>query len=207
MIYVIIKHAKTFAHMHIPLHKPYAHAYPDIRQVKPGKFDIVLTSFEIACREKATFKKIEWKYFVIDEAHRIKNEDSLLSKVLFCVCILQSFCVCILQSRADKGQLEKRVSVRVREKQRPTHAHTHTQTHTHAIYDVGTYANRWFVNSRRRPASCSRARHCRIIFTRFSVCCACGGGWHVCARACARSCVACARTCMRTCSRLRTDCS
>ena len=51
-------------------------------KVKPGKFDIVLTSFEIACREKTTFKKIEWKYFVIDEAHRIKNEDSLLSKVV-----------------------------------------------------------------------------------------------------------------------------
>ncbi len=42
----------------------------------------MLTSFEIACREKTTFKKIEWKYFVIDEAHRIKNEDSLLSKVV-----------------------------------------------------------------------------------------------------------------------------
>jgi len=53
-----------------------------LSQVKPGKFDIVLTSFEIACREKTTFKKIEWKYFVIDEAHRIKNEDSLLSKVV-----------------------------------------------------------------------------------------------------------------------------
>eukprot|EP00918_Siedleckia_nematoides_P067476 GHVU01146899.1.p1 GENE.GHVU01146899.1~~GHVU01146899.1.p1 ORF type:complete len:911 (+),score=240.26 GHVU01146899.1:124-2856(+) len=53
-----------------------------LSSVKPGKFDIVLTSFEIACREKATFKKIEWKYFVIDEAHRIKNEDSLLSKVV-----------------------------------------------------------------------------------------------------------------------------
>ena len=51
-------------------------------QVRPGKFDIVLTSFEIACREKATFKKITWKYFVIDEAHRIKNEDSLLSRVI-----------------------------------------------------------------------------------------------------------------------------
>ena len=54
----------------------------DNGQIKPGKFDIVLTSFEIACREKTTFKKIEWKYFVIDEAHRIKNEDSLLSKVV-----------------------------------------------------------------------------------------------------------------------------
>ena len=29
-----------------------------LQQVKPGKFDIVLTSFEIACREKPIFKKI-----------------------------------------------------------------------------------------------------------------------------------------------------
>jgi len=53
-----------------------------LSQVKPGKFDIVITSFEIAIREKSHFKKIVWKYFVIDEAHRIKNEDSLLSKVI-----------------------------------------------------------------------------------------------------------------------------
>ena len=30
-------------------------------------------------REKSVFKKFNWKYMVIDEAHRIKNEESRLS--------------------------------------------------------------------------------------------------------------------------------
>ena len=30
-------------------------------------------------REKSVFKKFNWKYMVIDEAHRIKNEESKLS--------------------------------------------------------------------------------------------------------------------------------
>jgi SWI/SNF-related matrix-associated actin-dependent regulator of chromatin subfamily A member 5 len=32
--------------------------------------------------EKAAFKKIHWEYIVIDEAHRIKNEESSLSKIV-----------------------------------------------------------------------------------------------------------------------------
>mmetsp|Transcript_72056 Transcript_72056/g.116866 ORF Transcript_72056/g.116866 Transcript_72056/m.116866 type:complete len:1020 (+) Transcript_72056:69-3128(+) len=50
--------------------------------VQIGKFDVVLTSFEIVCREKTHFKKFAWRYFVIDEAHRIKNENSQLSVVV-----------------------------------------------------------------------------------------------------------------------------
>jgi SNF2 family DNA or RNA helicase len=53
-----------------------------IFKVKSGAFDVVVTSFEMAVCEKATFKKVEWRYFVIDEAHRIKNEESLLSRVV-----------------------------------------------------------------------------------------------------------------------------
>lgn len=51
-------------------------------QVQPGQFDVVITSFEIVCREKNHFKKFHWRYFVIDEAHRIKNENSQLSLVV-----------------------------------------------------------------------------------------------------------------------------
>mmetsp|Transcript_19667 Transcript_19667/g.40054 ORF Transcript_19667/g.40054 Transcript_19667/m.40054 type:complete len:1001 (-) Transcript_19667:199-3201(-) len=50
--------------------------------VQPGQFDVVITSFEIVCREKNHFKKFHWRYFVIDEAHRIKNENSQLSMVV-----------------------------------------------------------------------------------------------------------------------------
>lgn len=33
-------------------------------------------------REKTVLRKIHWKYLVIDEAHRIKNEKSKLSEIL-----------------------------------------------------------------------------------------------------------------------------
>lgn len=45
-------------------------------------FDVVITSYEIVIREKATFKKFDWQYIVIDEAHRIKNEQSMLSQII-----------------------------------------------------------------------------------------------------------------------------
>lgn len=45
-------------------------------------FDIAVASYEIIIREKSSFRKIDWQYIVIDEAHRIKNEESMLSQVL-----------------------------------------------------------------------------------------------------------------------------
>lgn len=45
-------------------------------------FDVIVTSYEIVIREKATFKKFNWQYIVIDEAHRIKNEQSMLSQII-----------------------------------------------------------------------------------------------------------------------------
>ncbi|KAI5964655.1 uncharacterized protein KGF55_001724 [Candida pseudojiufengensis] len=45
-------------------------------------FDVVIASYEIVIREKSTFKKFDWEYIVIDEAHRIKNEESLLSQII-----------------------------------------------------------------------------------------------------------------------------
>lgn len=45
-------------------------------------FDIAIASYEIIIREKSAFKKIDWEYIIIDEAHRIKNEESMLSQVL-----------------------------------------------------------------------------------------------------------------------------
>ena len=50
--------------------------------VKPGKFDIMITSYEICLIEKGPLQRIDWNYIVIDEAHRIKNENSLLSKIV-----------------------------------------------------------------------------------------------------------------------------
>ncbi|XP_027931698.1 ISWI chromatin-remodeling complex ATPase CHR11 isoform X2 [Vigna unguiculata] len=47
-----------------------------------GKFDICVTSFEMAIKEKSVLRRFSWRYIIIDEAHRIKNENSLLSKTM-----------------------------------------------------------------------------------------------------------------------------
>ena len=51
-------------------------------QILRCAFDVIITSYEIVIREKATFKKFDWQYIVIDEAHRIKNEQSMLSQII-----------------------------------------------------------------------------------------------------------------------------
>ncbi|KAI9000230.1 member of the imitation-switch class of ATP-dependent chromatin remodeling complex [Gaertneriomyces semiglobifer] len=45
-------------------------------------FDVCVTSYEMCLLEKAHFRKISWQYIVIDEAHRIKNENSALSQIV-----------------------------------------------------------------------------------------------------------------------------
>ncbi|GAA6020666.1 hypothetical protein JCM10207_007817 [Rhodosporidiobolus poonsookiae] len=50
--------------------------------ILPEEFDICLASYEICLREKAALKKLSWQYIVIDEAHRIKNVDSMLSQIV-----------------------------------------------------------------------------------------------------------------------------
>ncbi|KAK9170964.1 Bromodomain/HAS/DEXDc/SNF2 domain containing protein [Cryptosporidium meleagridis] len=45
-------------------------------------YNICLTTFEMAIKEKWRLQKISWKYCILDEAHRIKNEKSLLSEVV-----------------------------------------------------------------------------------------------------------------------------
>jgi len=45
-------------------------------------FDVCVTSYEMVIKEKNALKKFHWRYIIIDEAHRIKNENSRLSKVM-----------------------------------------------------------------------------------------------------------------------------
>lgn len=44
------------------------------------KFDAIVCSYEAVLKEKTSLGRIPWKYLIIDEAHRIKNENSSLSK-------------------------------------------------------------------------------------------------------------------------------
>ncbi|KAL3424286.1 chromatin remodelling complex ATPase chain Isw1 [Phlyctema vagabunda] len=46
------------------------------------KFDVCITSYEMILREKTHLKKLAWAYIIIDEAHRIKNEESSLAQVI-----------------------------------------------------------------------------------------------------------------------------
>ena len=42
--------------------------------IMPGHWDVLISSYEMVLKEKAVFKKFNWRYLIIDEAHRIKNE-------------------------------------------------------------------------------------------------------------------------------------
>lgn len=47
--------------------------------IKPGHFNIVMTTFEFAMRDKTVLRKIPWAYIIIDEAHRLKNPSCKLA--------------------------------------------------------------------------------------------------------------------------------
>lgn len=51
-------------------------------QLVVNRFDVCVTSYEIAILEKGALRKFHWRYLIIDEAHRIKNENSVLSQVV-----------------------------------------------------------------------------------------------------------------------------
>lgn len=46
------------------------------------KYHVLVTSYEMCLCEKSVLRKFPWNYLIIDEAHRIKNEKSMLSQIL-----------------------------------------------------------------------------------------------------------------------------
>ncbi|KAF8660982.1 hypothetical protein AX16_001504 [Volvariella volvacea WC 439] len=48
----------------------------------PQDFEVLITTYEICMRESSTLRKLSFEYIVIDEAHRIKNADSVLSQIV-----------------------------------------------------------------------------------------------------------------------------
>ena len=74
----------------------------------PGEWDVCVTSYEMLIIEKAVFKKFNWRYLVIDEAHRIKNEKSKvrhtlkqniyfhISEPLLCFTVFPNEAICFL---------------------------------------------------------------------------------------------------------------
>jgi SWI/SNF-related matrix-associated actin-dependent regulator of chromatin subfamily A member 5 len=51
-------------------------------RVLPQDFDVLITSYEMILREKSQLKKFAWEYIIVDEAHRIKNEESTLAQII-----------------------------------------------------------------------------------------------------------------------------
>ena len=47
-----------------------------------GKFDVLLTTYETCIKEKTAIGKFKYRYIIIDEAHRIKNENSTLARTV-----------------------------------------------------------------------------------------------------------------------------
>jgi len=45
-------------------------------------FNVLLTNYEMVCKDKTFFQDIVWSNIVVDEAHRLKNKESLLYQVL-----------------------------------------------------------------------------------------------------------------------------
>ena len=68
------------------------------------KFDVVLTTYEMAMKEKGLFSKIKWEVFIIDEAHRLKNNSSKIFEML--QAIPREHCVMLtgtpLQNKTDE---------------------------------------------------------------------------------------------------------
>ena len=44
--------------------------------MQPGKFDVVITTYEGARICLTTLQKFKWEYIIVDEAHKIKNDES-----------------------------------------------------------------------------------------------------------------------------------
>ncbi|KAG6528634.1 hypothetical protein ZIOFF_010814 [Zingiber officinale] len=47
-----------------------------------GKFNVMITHYDLIMRDKAFLKKIHWHYMIVDEGHRLKNHESVLAKTI-----------------------------------------------------------------------------------------------------------------------------
>jgi SNF2 family DNA or RNA helicase len=55
---------------------------PPLQEVSSMQFNILLTTYEMVMRDAVRLNKIEWRYIVIDEAQRMKDSKSKLSRDL-----------------------------------------------------------------------------------------------------------------------------
>lgn len=48
---------------------------------RPLKFEAIITTYELVLKDADILGAIPWNYLIVDEAHRLKNNDSALYQV------------------------------------------------------------------------------------------------------------------------------
>ena len=51
-------------------------------ELRQMKFNVCLTTYEYVLREKNELGKIHWKYIIVDEGHKLKNQNSKFAQTL-----------------------------------------------------------------------------------------------------------------------------
>eukprot|EP00986_Skeletonema_menzelii_P008839 scaffold3857_cov140-Skeletonema_menzelii.AAC.1 len=51
-------------------------------EVADGQFNVLLTTYEFVIRDKASLRKLAWQYAIVDEGHRMKNNQSKFAVTL-----------------------------------------------------------------------------------------------------------------------------
>jgi SWI/SNF-related matrix-associated actin-dependent regulator of chromatin subfamily A member 5 len=54
----------------------------DDNSENPRQWDVCVTTYEVCNAEKKVLQKFAWKYLIIDEAHRLKNDASMFSQTV-----------------------------------------------------------------------------------------------------------------------------
>lgn len=49
--------------------------------VRPHKFEVLITTYELVLKDAEILGQIGWNFLIVDEAHRLKNNDSALYQV------------------------------------------------------------------------------------------------------------------------------
>jgi len=55
------------------------------------KFHVLLTSYELVTIDQATLGSVDWEILIVDEAHRLKNNQSKASCATACWSLLYSY--------------------------------------------------------------------------------------------------------------------